>query len=83
MGDELKPEGMTLRDYLAAQALVGILSGEESNFRMSENVKEAYKYASLMMLARENLPVEAIDWIKDFELTDEEAAQLPSSNNAD
>lgn len=49
--------GMTLRDYLAAQALIGIVSVEEHTYYHSDYhakmAATAYKIADAMMKARE------------------------------
>jgi hypothetical protein len=53
VGDEFAQGGMTLRDYFAAQALMGILSrgmiADETNV---DRVRVAYDYADLMLAAR-------------------------------
>lgn len=42
-----------MRDYFAAQALVGILAGEEGNEIPELNSANAYAYADAMMKARQ------------------------------
>jgi len=48
-------KGMTLRDYFAAQALVGLLAGRESRrmFTNEDATKSAYYMADAMLEARE------------------------------
>jgi hypothetical protein len=49
-------DGMTLRDYFAGQALLGILSGRDpdSEFVHSRLAGVCYKYADAMLEARDN-----------------------------
>lgn len=52
-------EGMTLRDYYAGQALVGLLSGQyssagSSTFNLEEVPEESYKIADAMLAARDS-----------------------------
>lgn len=50
----LAQEGMSLRDYFAGQALVGIIASEVENRTPSEIVaKRAYELADAMLKARE------------------------------
>lgn len=44
--------GMSLRDYFAAQALVGMLAHPTANGNYTEFSEWAYKYADAMMEAR-------------------------------
>lgn len=44
-------DGMTLRDYFAAKALQGLLSGR--NYIAEINVRLAYEYADAMLKERE------------------------------
>ena len=44
-------EGMSLRDYFAAKALQGLLSGR--NYITEMNVQLAYEYADAMLKERE------------------------------
>ena len=52
---ELQSSGMSLRDYFAGQALVGLLSGqyrENSTGNLGEAPQEAYMIADAMLDAR-------------------------------
>jgi hypothetical protein len=55
-GCEGYEDGMTLRDYFAGQALLGILSGRDpdSEFVHSRLAGVCYKYADAMLEARDN-----------------------------
>ena len=51
--------GASLRDYFAAKAMQGLLSGqysESSKANLSEMPEEAYKIADAMLTARESKP---------------------------
>lgn len=49
--------GMTLRDYFAGQALIGLLaSGEEHNDDTSSVTAASYRMADAMLKAREVMP---------------------------
>ncbi|MDE4034167.1 hypothetical protein PXI95_08955 [Enterobacter asburiae] len=45
--------GMTLRDYFAAKAMQGIISGECNYGAFSDLASDAYSIADAMLLARE------------------------------
>ena len=55
--DESGQQGMDLRDYFAAQALQGLItgcySGNNFGFTVEGNVFAAYEYADAMIKARE------------------------------
>ncbi len=50
----LTPPGLTVRDYFAAAALQGYLSGWNSDIEPSENItaEDCYKFADAMLKAR-------------------------------
>jgi len=48
-GKAQPPPGMTLRDWFAGQALIGLVSDGNTNFSVS---KEAYRLADAMIVAR-------------------------------
>lgn len=50
--------GMTLRDYFAGHALIGLLPRNDGVTNMEEIVKEAFKFADAMLVERERTPNE-------------------------
>lgn len=49
----VQQEGMTIRDYFAAQAMQGIASNPEfTHWSWEVSAEEAYKYADAMIAAR-------------------------------
>lgn len=53
---EVRSKGMTLRDYFAGQALIGLLAqsrGTATTSDLSEGAEYAYKMAEAMLAARE------------------------------
>jgi hypothetical protein len=50
-------EGMSLRDYFAAAALQGMISGKTQGFSTGQSTfpREAYEYADAMLKERERL----------------------------
>lgn len=50
---ENTPCGMTLRDYFAAKAMVGLFTDKQYGPRDWKLAEEAYRYADLMIAARE------------------------------
>jgi len=53
-GDNKNPEGMTLRDYFAAKAMTGMLSGYEADqFKNPQLAQWSYQIADEMLKARE------------------------------
>ena len=48
-------QGMTLRDYFAAQALSGLLADEHLDHKAEEFARLAYKCADTMMVEREKI----------------------------
>lgn len=51
---EMSAGGLTLRDYFAAQALLGIISGDQGTHMLSEErtSREAFAFADAMLEAR-------------------------------
>lgn len=49
-------EGMTLRDYFAGQALIGLLYRNDGVTIIEERIEEVYRFADAMLKARENQP---------------------------
>lgn len=52
MTDLIKPNGMSLRDWFAGQALVGILAAESAS-TWERDAQNAYKAADAMLAERE------------------------------
>lgn len=57
-----RSDGMTLRDYFAGQALIGLLAGERDAGNYHERMvggltaDSAYEFADAMIAARDRLP---------------------------
>ena len=45
-------EGMTLRDYFAGQALIGLVSSPKAHVKQGKFAKQAYQYADAMIAER-------------------------------
>ena len=45
-------QGMTLRDYFAAQALQGLIASDAHDGTFLSNAMDAYQYADMMLKAR-------------------------------
>lgn len=53
-GENINPDGMTLRDYFAAKALQGFIGTETEGGMLYDRVAEvAYLYADAMLKARD------------------------------
>ena len=56
MGDLDRSEGMTLRDYFAAQAMHGLVSSQRNHHfadAVEVTIREAYEYADAMIAERD------------------------------
>jgi hypothetical protein len=52
-GQQLSPQGISLRDYFAAAALTGLITAAPANVPTRQIVEASYRYADLMISVRE------------------------------